>query len=59
MGPYEEKYTLFSDDEPTGWVDLGADGEGGKVAEVGHDGARRWGYDSDEGWGPGYSDVTE
>ena len=54
MGPYEEKYTLFSDDEPTGWVDPGADGEGGKGAEAGRDA-----YDSDEGWGPSYSDVTE
>lgn len=54
---YEEKYTLFSDDEPTGWVNPGAGDDAG--SEPGEEGASRWTYDSDEGWGPGYSDVTE
>ena len=54
---YEEKYTLFSDDEPTGWVDRA---RRRRVAPSrAQEGASRWTYDSDEGWGPGYSDVTE
>jgi hypothetical protein len=56
MGPYEEKYTLFSDDEPTGWVDLNAGGDAAPGSETAHESSR---WDSDEGWGPSYSDVTE